>query len=48
MGAIQLLIAEDQDLIRKSLGIVLGMTPGIEVVGMAENGQTAIAQAGSL
>ncbi|OBZ10681.1 DNA-binding response regulator [Bacillus sp. FJAT-27264] len=48
MEAIQLLIAEDQDLIRKSLGIVLGMTPGIEVAGMAENGQVAITQAESL
>lgn len=42
MKEIRVLIAEDQDLIRKSLGIVLGMTPDIEIVGMAENGSVAI------
>lgn len=48
MDAIRLLIAEDQDLIRKSLGIVLGMNPDIEVAGMAENGRTALELAESL
>ncbi|MHA7965900.1 response regulator transcription factor [Paenibacillus sp. CAU 1782] len=48
MSAIQLLIVEDQELILKSLGIVLGMTPGIDVVGLAENGQTAIEKAEAL
>lgn len=42
MSAIRVLIAEDQDFIRKSLGIVLGMNPDIDVVGMAENGSAAV------
>ncbi len=42
MRRIQVLIAEDQDLIRKSLGIVLGMDPDLEIAGMAENGKKAV------
>ncbi|MBY9080153.1 response regulator transcription factor [Paenibacillus sp. HN-1] len=48
MDKIRVLIAEDQDLIRKSLGIVLGMNPDIEVSGMAGNGRNAVALAESL
>ncbi|MNV60563.1 Response regulator protein VraR [compost metagenome] len=48
MEKIRVLIAEDQDLIRKSLGIVLGMNPDIEVSGMAGNGRDAVALAESL
>lgn len=48
MEKISVLIAEDQDLIRKSLGIVLGMNPDIEVSGMAGNGRDAVALAESL
>ncbi|HEY2492474.1 MAG TPA: response regulator transcription factor [Paenibacillus sp.] len=48
MTAIRLIIAEDQDLIRKSLGIVLGMADDIEVAGMAENGKIATEKAEEL
>lgn len=44
MNKIRILIAEDQKIIRKSLGIVLGLAPDIEVAGMAENGQEAVEQ----
>lgn len=44
MERIKVFIAEDQELIRKSLGIVLGMAPDIEIVGMAENGKAAVEQ----
>ncbi|OAS20565.1 response regulator [Paenibacillus oryzisoli] len=39
---LKLLLVDDQDLIRESLHIVLGMDPEIEVVGLAENGQVAV------
>ncbi|MDF2717084.1 MAG: DNA-binding response regulator [Paenibacillus sp.] len=39
---IRVLIAEDMDIVRKSLGIVLGLSPDIEVVGGAENGRDAV------
>ncbi|NQX60192.1 response regulator transcription factor [Paenibacillus qinlingensis] len=39
---LKLLLVDDQDLIRESLHIVLGMDPDIEVVGLAENGQVAV------
>ncbi|MCD1259579.1 response regulator transcription factor [Paenibacillus athensensis] len=42
MNPIKLLLADDQDLIRESLHIVLDMDPELEVVGLAENGQTAV------
>lgn len=42
MGAIKLLLVDDQDLIRESLHIVLDMDPDIEVVGLAENGNVAL------
>ncbi|WP_123042399.1 response regulator transcription factor [Cohnella candidum] len=48
MERIRVLIAEDQELIRKSLGIVLGMAEGIEIAGMAENGKAAVDKAGEL
>lgn len=48
MERIRVLIAEDQELIRKSLGIVLGMSEGIEIAGMAENGKVAVDKAGEL
>ncbi|NOV00329.1 response regulator [Paenibacillus planticolens] len=41
---LKLLLVDDQDLIRESLHIVLGMDPDIEVVGLAENGRIAIEQ----
>ncbi|MGG1553577.1 response regulator [Paenibacillus ferrarius] len=41
---LQLLLVDDQDLIRESLHIVLGMDPDINVVGLAENGLVALEQ----
>lgn len=40
---IQIAIAEDQELIRKSLKIVLDIEPDFSVVGLAENGKEALA-----
>ncbi|USK32892.1 response regulator transcription factor [Bacillus sp. F19] len=42
MKKIRLLLVDDQELIRESLYIVLDMEPELEVIGLAENGQTAI------
>jgi DNA-binding NarL/FixJ family response regulator len=42
MGVIKLVIADDQELIRESLSIVLEMDDEIEIVGSAENGTEAI------
>lgn len=42
MKDIKLLLVDDQDLIRESLQIILSMDPEIEVVGMADNGQSAV------
>ncbi|CAN7725912.1 response regulator transcription factor [Paenibacillus sp. LjRoot153] len=39
---LKLLLVDDQDLIRESLHIVLGMDPDIQVVGLAENGRVAV------
>ncbi|OCT11166.1 DNA-binding response regulator [Paenibacillus pectinilyticus] len=41
---LKLLLVDDQDLIRESLHIVLGMDPDIDVVGLAENGHVAVQQ----
>jgi DNA-binding NarL/FixJ family response regulator len=43
MSGIKLVIADDQELIRESLSIVLDMDDEIEVVGLAENGAEAVA-----
>lgn len=42
MKGIKLLLVDDQELIRESLQIILNMDPEMEVLGLAENGQTAI------
>jgi DNA-binding NarL/FixJ family response regulator len=42
MSKIRVLIVEDQEIIRKSLAIILNMTEDIEVVGSAENGEVAL------
>ena len=39
---IRVLIADDQELIRQSLGIVLGAEEDLEVTGMAKNGREVI------
>ncbi|MDR6865811.1 DNA-binding NarL/FixJ family response regulator [Microbacterium resistens] len=46
MSDIRVLIADDQALIRTGLAMVLGATPGIEVVGEAADGIEAVALAG--
>lgn len=42
MNKIKILLVDDQELIRESLNIVLGMEEDFELVGMAANGQEAI------
>ncbi|MCM3767603.1 response regulator transcription factor [Neobacillus niacini] len=42
MSVIKLVIADDQELIRESLSIVLDMDDEMEIVGLAENGAEAI------
>lgn len=39
---IKVLIADDQELIRESLGIVLGANPDMEITGMASDGQAVL------
>ena len=39
---IKILIADDQDLIRESLKIVLDLNKDMEVIGTAENGRTVL------
>ncbi len=48
MNEIRLLLADDQDLIRESLHIVLDMDPEIQVVGLAENGSKAVELCGTV
>jgi DNA-binding NarL/FixJ family response regulator len=45
---IKVLIADDQEIIRKSLAIVLNMSGDIEVAGTAENGAAAVEMTGRL
>ncbi len=42
---IRVLIADDQDLVRTGLGMILDAQPGIEVVGQVANGRQAVEQA---
>jgi DNA-binding NarL/FixJ family response regulator len=42
MPVIKICLVEDQDLVRKSLAIVLGMEEDIEVLCTAENGEKGI------
>jgi len=42
MREVKLLLVDDQQLIRESLEIILGMEPNIDVIGLADNGQSAI------
>lgn len=48
MTSIRILIADDQTLIRAGLAMVLGATPGMEVVGEASDGIEAVALAAAL
>jgi DNA-binding NarL/FixJ family response regulator len=45
---IRLLICEDQTLMRQGLATILGLEPGITVVGEAENGQEAVERVAEL
>jgi DNA-binding NarL/FixJ family response regulator len=48
MQKISVLIADDHDLMRESLAVLLGREPGLEVVGVAADGRAAIAMVRSL
>ena len=43
---IKVLIADDQELIRESLKIVLGTNEDMEVTGIAENGEQVLSEKG--
>ena len=45
---IRVLIADDQRVVREGLSMVLGLLPGVEVVGAASDGNEAVALAGEL
>ncbi|HUG50098.1 MAG TPA: DNA-binding response regulator, partial [Terrimesophilobacter sp.] len=45
---IRVLIADDQELVRTGLSMILGAQPDIEVVGEASDGNEAVALARSL
>ena len=42
MSIIRVLIADDHQVVRRGLVLVLGQEPEIEVIGEAENGETAV------
>ncbi|HEX4009589.1 MAG TPA: response regulator transcription factor [Solirubrobacteraceae bacterium] len=44
--SVRVLLADDQRLVRESLGTLLGLLPGIELVGSASDGVEAVALAG--
>jgi DNA-binding NarL/FixJ family response regulator len=41
-GLIRVVLADDQTLVREGLSLMLGLVDGIEVVGVAENGEQAV------
>ncbi|HEV7651564.1 MAG TPA: response regulator transcription factor [Actinophytocola sp.] len=45
---IRVLIADDQRVVREGLAVLLGLLPGVEVVGTAADGEQAVALAGEL
>ena len=45
---IRVLIADDQELVRKGFRMILGAEPDIDVVGEAANGSAAVAEANEL
>jgi DNA-binding NarL/FixJ family response regulator len=47
-AAIRVLVADDQRVVREGLNLLLGLMPGIEVVGTACDGEEAVAMAASL
>jgi DNA-binding NarL/FixJ family response regulator len=44
-AAIRVLVADDQKVVREGLAVLLGLLPGIEVVGTASDGHDAVRQA---
>ena len=48
MTAIRVLVADDQRVVREGLEMLLGLLPGIDVVGSAADGEEAVALAGRL
>ena len=46
--AIRVLVADDQEIVRTGLGMILDARPGIEVVGEAADGRAAVALARQL
>jgi DNA-binding NarL/FixJ family response regulator len=47
-GSIRVLVADDQRVVREGLAVVLGLLPGVEVVGAAADGNEAVALAEGL
>jgi len=47
-GPIRILIADDHEIVRKGLGVLLATEPGLKVVGEAQDGQEAVDKAASL
>jgi DNA-binding NarL/FixJ family response regulator len=47
-GAIRVLVADDQRVVREGLALVLGLMPGVEVVGAAGDGSEAVSLAEQL
>ncbi|MCA1194411.1 MULTISPECIES: response regulator transcription factor [unclassified Saccharopolyspora] len=45
MNPIRLLVVDDQAAVRDAMAVMLGLDPGIDVVGTAENGERALAAA---
>jgi DNA-binding NarL/FixJ family response regulator len=45
---VRVLLADDQRVVREGLALVLGLMPGVEVVGSAADGDEAVAMAGEL
>lgn len=48
MSTVRVVLADDHDLLRDGVGSILGADPGIEVVGEASSGPTAVAAARAL
>jgi len=44
----RVVLADDQRIVREGLALVLGLLPGVDLVGTAENGEEAVALAASV
>ncbi len=47
-GPIRVLLADDQRVVREGLAMLLGLLPGVEVIGIASDGEEALTLAGRL